>query len=418
MMAELDLIGEGLTNPNFFAAGKHYDAFATLRQKDPVHWTTGNSIKPYWSITRHTDCVTILRDPESFSSRLGGLMPLTAEEPTPEQKEKGGYGSIPTHTDPPRHLHIRRPFNKYFSQPSIAKLQPLVEECVQKIIAEIAPLGQCDLVQDVTAILPCRVICQMMGVPEADQPEIQYQVAAFLGAEDPEFQVKGNAAQTQMQALHTVFDYMFDLAMRRRTSPCNDFTSIVGTMEVDGEKLSERDVGWWCFSLVAAGLETTRDALAVGYRELINNPSQAEELRTNPELDNLAIDEIVRFSNPALHKFRVATRDMEFQGREIRKNDWIMAWIASANRDENVFDRPDEFIVSRKPNPHLGFGVGEHSCIGRHLARLEMTVMLRALLTTFPDMEVAGDCKWLISSKHTTLKSFPVRFTPLSRIAA
>lgn len=417
-MAGLDWIDEGLTDPHFFAAGRYYEAFATLRKEDPVHWTVGNAVKPYWSVTRHADCVAILRDPESFSSRLGGLMPLSAEEPTPDQIEKGGYGSIPTHTDPPRHLQIRRPFNKHFSQPSIAKLQPLVEDCVRKIVAEIAPLGQCDLVKDVTAILPCRIICQMMGVPEADQPEIQYQVAAFLGSEDPEFQVNGNAAQTQMQALRAVFDYMFELAMRRRSSPGDDFTSIVGTMEVDGEKMSERDVGWWCFSLVAAGLETTRDALAVGYLQLINNPAQAEELRTSPELDNLAIDEIVRYSNPALHKFRVAARDLEFQGRHIRKDDWVMAWIASANRDEEIFDRPDEFLISRKPNPHLGFGVGEHSCIGRHLARLEMAVMLRALLVNFPDMQLAGNCTWLVSSKHTTLKSLPVCFTPPSRIVA
>jgi cytochrome P450 len=411
-------IDRQLTDPAFFAAGGHHELFRRLRAEEPVRWTDGNAARPFWSVSRHADCVHILRDPHRFSSRLGGLMPLSAKEPDAQEQIVGGYGSIPTHTDPPRHMALRRPFNKFFSAPTLAPMLARVQKCVDTIMEEILPRGECDLVEDVAAQLPTRIACEMMGVPKEDQPRIRHHCAAFLGAQDPAYQIDGDALKTQQINMRALFDYMFELAMRRRGAPTDDFTSVIGNLEIDGEKLSERDVGWWCFSIVAAGLETTRDTVSVGMLELLNNPTEIARLRTEPELMNLGIDEIVRWVNPAMHKFRIATRDVEIGGKTIREGDWVVCWLVSANRDEAAFEDPYRFDVARKPNAHLGFGVGEHSCIGRHLARMEMQAMFTALLDLTPDMALAGPPEWLVSNKHTVIKRMPVRFTARPRMAA
>lgn len=407
-----DEIARQLTDPHFFASGDYHALFRRLRSEEPVRWTDGDAPRPFWSVTRHADCISILRDPATFSSRLGGLMPLSAEEPDEAALEAGGYGSIPTHTDPPRHLGIRRPFNKHFSAPTIAPMQPRVQKCVDAIMAEILPRGGCDLVADVSAQLPSRIVCEMMGVPDADRDRISYHCAAFLGAQDPIYQIDGDPLKTQRTNMRALFEYMFDLAMRRREAPTDDFTSVIGNMTIDGAPLSDRDVGWWCFSVVAAGLETTRDALSVGMLELLTNHAEANRLRDDPAIMNLAVDEIVRWVNPAMHKFRIATRDVEIGGKLIREGDWVVCWLVSANFDEEVFVEPYRFDAGRKPNPHLAFGVGEHSCIGRHLARMEMELMLEALLNRIPDMAIASEPEWLVSNKHTVLKRLPVRFAP------
>jgi cytochrome P450 len=212
-----------------------------------------------------------------------------------------------------------------------------------------------------------------------------------------------------MQALH---DYMFNLAKQRREQPGDDFTSIAGTLLVEGEKLDDRDLGWWCFSFVAAGLESTRNAMSVGLLELMRHPEQAHRLRVDHTLAPLAAEEIVRWVTPSRHKFRIATRDVELGDKMIRRGDWVMCWLVSANRDETVFERPDAFDIARKPNPHLAYGAGEHGCIGRYLAQLEIQTMICAVLDRLPDMQVAGPCDWVVSDNHTGLKHLPVQFTP------
>jgi cytochrome P450 len=411
-MAELPEIDNVLTSPAAFARLEHYEALRRLRAEDPVHWTVGNAVRPFWSVTRHADCVRILMDAETFSSDLGGIMPPTAVEPTPEERITYGFGSLPTHMDPPRHLQIRRPFNKHFAVPTIQRLQQSVEDAVEAILDNVTPRGECDLVEDVAAQLPVHLIFAMMGVPEEDKPRIRHYCMAFGGAQDPAYQVDGSEAKTIQVMVKSLFDYMFDLAMRRREEPRNDFTTVVGTLEVDGVKLSDRDVGWWCLSFVLAGLETTRNALSGGFFELMRRQDQAARLRADPALMPLAAEEIVRFVSPSKHKFRIATRDCEIGGQPIRKGDWVVGWLVSANRDEAVFSGPDAFDVGRNPNPHLAYSVGEHSCLGRHLARLEIRSMVPAVLARLPDMEVSGDLQWLASNNHTGLRKLPVRFTP------
>ncbi|WP_419826194.1 cytochrome P450 [Sphingomonas sp.] len=413
-MAGLDWVDvdDKLTTPSFFTAGQHHELFRQMRAAEPVHWTVGKSPRPYWSVTRHADCRRVLEDAATFSSEHGGIMPPTAHYPSPEQRYVMGYGSNPTMTDPPRHLMMRRPFNKHWAAPMIGRMRDKVAICVDAIMTEVAGRGECDLVEDVAAQLPARFVCELMGVPEPDRDDIRYYCAAFMGAQDPAYQIDGDEAKTQRIMLGKLFDYMLALALERRDAPRDDFTSIAARLEVEEEKLDDRDLGWWTFSFVAAGLETTRNALSVGLYELMRHRDQWDRLRANPSLAPLAAEEIVRWVNPSKYKWRVATADCALADKLVRKGDWVVCWLASANRDEEVFADPQMLDVARDPNPHLAFGAGEHSCIGRHLARLEMQTLLNAVIRLMPDMHVLEEPEWLVSTNHTAFKRLRVGYSP------
>ena len=404
-------LDDRICTPATFATEAVHGDFAQLRRDDPVHWTEGaNAPRPFWSITTHADCMTVLGDQHSFSSEFGGVMPLTADDPTPEQRHLLGFDSIPTFLDPPRHQKMRQPFNKHFAGPAIARLRPAVQAAVDAIIADVLPRGGCDFVDDIAGPLPAYLVCEMMGVPSRDRAQIRYYCAAFMGAQDPQYQVDGDELYTQRQNLAGIYNYIAELALSRRDKPADDFSSLVANMTVDGETFSDRDVGWWCFALVTAGLETTRSALAVGFLELFRDEEQTALLRADPALAPIAAEEFVRFTSPGRQKFRIATRDYELRGKQIRRGDWIGCWLSSANRDETVFDNPEKLLVSRSPNPHIGFGSGGHSCLGRHLARLEMQIMINALLARIPDLRQDGDPAWVESINASGLKSMPVKY--------
>ncbi|MFE2179224.1 cytochrome P450 [Streptomyces sp. NPDC059455] len=403
-------VDNNLTTPSFFSTGGHHEVFARLRAEDPVHWTEGNSARPFWSVTRYEDCTAVLEDAETFSSEHGGIMLETAEYPSAEEREPLGYGSNPTMTDPPRHLQIRRPFNKHWAAPSVGRLREQIQDCVDTIMAEVLPRGECDFVEDVAAQLPARLVSDIMGVPEEDRAKIRQYCGGFLSPHDPRYQIDGDSRLTLRTMMHNLHSYMFELALQRREDPRDDFTSVAAQLKVNGRPLDDRDLGWWTFSFVAAGLESTRNGLAVGVLELLKHPEQAERLRSNSSLVPTATEEILRWVTPSKYKWRIATRDCEIGGRAVRQGDWVVCWLVSANRDEEVFTRPDQLDVGRNPNPHLAFSVGEHSCIGRHLARLELQVALTATMQRMTNLRVAGPFEWQHSDNHTALVNLPVTF--------
>lgn len=411
-------IDSNLTSPAFFAGENYHSTFSILRKEDPVHWTKGNHEKGYWSITRYTDCVQVLENAALFSSGEGSHLPPTAVPLTERQRYDMGYGSIPTHTDPPRHMTFRRPFNRHFSVPAIQKLRQQCDIAADAILGSVGNRGECELVEDIAAQLPVAMVLQMMGIPKQDWSMVRHHCTTFMSSQDPEFQIEGDASKTKAQAQRAVFEYVTQLALDRRRAPTDDFTSLIGTMEIDGQLMSERDVGWWCFSLVAAGLESTRNALALGLLEFMRRPDQAQKWRDDPTLGASAVEEVLRWVTPSKHKLRVATEDTELGSKRIKKGDWLVVWLVSANRDEAVFERPNEFDIERSPNRHLSFGVGEHVCIGRYLARLEMELLMNKVLRLMPDMKQNGGIEYLSSDNSTGLKRLPVRFTPFATEAA
>ncbi|MET0885560.1 MAG: cytochrome P450 [Mycetocola sp.] len=411
--AEWEKIDSDLTTPEFFAGEAFHQTFKVMRREDPVHWTRGNYERGFWSLTRFDDIMALLTDAVLFSQRQGTHMPPGAREVDDEQFYARGLDSAIPFMDPPKHKRVRQPFNKHFSVPAVQRLRGETEEIVDDLLREIGPRGQADLVEDVAAQLPVRLFLRMMGVPEQDWAWVRSRTLAVLHAQDKEVAGDRLPEDVIVEASAEVQAYMDDLARVRRTNSTDDFTSIIANMMVDGEYLSERIVASMSRVIVAGGLETTRNAVAVGFRELILRPQQARLLKIDPSIAKAATEEVLRWVTPSKNRMRVAMADTEIGGRKIDKGDWVVGWAVSGNRDESVFgETADEFDITRWPNPHMAFGDGDHICLGRNIARLEIQVLLQKFFSKIEDVRIVEEPDWIVSDNTAGFKKLQVEFTP------
>jgi cytochrome P450 len=406
----MDLFGHQLTDPAFFANHDPHPLWKRMRAEDPVHWATGNLSKGFWSITKYDDAVRVLRDPVTFSSEALGMSMPTRDLENIDPKDLGS-GAMLLAMDPPRHNPMRKALSKNFLRSHVGQWEPRCRRVVKELIDRVAPLGQCDFVTDVAEQLPMLMILEMMDIPQADRPQLLRWAAMTVGNDDPEFQV-GSSLESRTQGNYAIYDYTGRLARERRGGAGDDLLTLMGNAVVMNERLSDRDLGFSGDMFVLAGIETTRTGLADGMLELLRSPEPRRELREHPELLPGAIEEILRWTSPVGHILRVATTDSEIRGRRIRGGDKVVVWVPSANRDEDTFDDPERFDIARKPNEHLAFGYGEHFCLGAHLARLELRIMVDELMRRLPDMELAGPVERMHSIQLFGPKHMPVRFTP------
>jgi cytochrome P450 len=408
-----------LTDPECFSRQDFHPVFKRLRAEDPIHWTQGRLKRGFWSITRYEDALTAYRDPLTFSSQRYSVgLPSNQEAEQMLTPEMRGCGQMLIGTDPPRHNTMRKRFNDAFLPRSVAQLESSGRVIVGDIIDAVAVRGECDFLVDVAARLPMAIICEMMDIPR-DQWESMFKWGNMvLGGEDPEYQVGGSAMGTAMEGGMHIFMLCSELAKYRREHPANDLLSVIATARLDGELLNDMEIGHNAVMFVLGGLETTRNAISGGVLELIRNPDQFQRLAENPSLMPTAIEEILRWTSPITHIMRTATRDFEWRGQQIRDDDWIVIWNPSANRDEEAFTDPYRFDIMRNPNYHLAFGQGEHFCIGSHLARLELRIMLEEVMRRMPDIRLAGEVERLTSFQVAGIKHMPVAFTPRKAAAA
>jgi cytochrome P450 len=408
-----------LTDPECFAKQDPHPVFKRLRAEDPIHWTTGRIQRGFWSITRYEDALTVYRDPTTFSSqRYSMALPSNPEAEQMLTPEMRGCGQMMIATDPPRHNVMRRQFNHGLLPRAVARLESSGRRIVSEVIDAVAERGQCDFVVDVAARLPMAMICEMMAIPHSDWESMFNWANMVIGAEDPEYQVGGSGNQTSMEGGMQIFMYCLNLAKYRRDNPGQDLLSAIGAAKLDGALLNDMEIGHNAVLFVLGGLETTRNALSGGVLELMRNPDQWQRLAHNPALMPTAIEEILRWTSPITHIMRTATRDFEWRGRKIRDDDWIAIWNPSANRDEEVFPDPHRFDITRTPNYHIAFGQGEHYCIGSHLARLELRLMLEEVMRRMPNLTLAGEIERLSSIQIAGIKHMPVKFTPGKTAAA
>jgi cholest-4-en-3-one 26-monooxygenase len=274
----------------------------------------------------------------------------------------------------------------------------------------VADKGECDFVADVAAQLPLEVICEMMGVPESDRGGVFDLSNRLIGFDDPDFQT--NEADGKIAAAE-MFTYAFHLAAKLKQRPGEDIVSQLLAAEVDGQRLGETEFASLFLLLSIAGNETTRTVTAWGMHSLIEHPEERERLRRDPSLLPCAVEEIVRYTPPVHYMRRTTTCDTEISGVRLPAGAKVALWYPSANRDEAVFSDPDRFDVGRRPNPHLSFGIGEHFCLGAHLARLELQEIFAALLRRIPEMELVSAPRRLRSNFVNGCKSMHVRYAPL-----
>ncbi|NQZ95638.1 MAG: cytochrome P450 [Myxococcales bacterium] len=391
-----------VSDPDVFESGFPHEIFRQLRREAPVYWHEGDyqGGRGYWIISRYETIKTISRQPMLFSSASGTSI-----------EDRGDSFVSMIGMDPPDHRRYRALVSGGFTPRQISDQEPHHREIVKSILDSVVDRGQCDFVVDVSAELPLRVIAELLGVPQSACHDIFDWSNRMIGSQDPEYVVSereaGNAAQE-------MFVFANGLAEDRLKNRRDDLMSTILHGEVDGSRLDTLEFDSFFLLLAVAGNETTRNLISHGLLLLLEHPEDLVRLREDPSLLPAAIEEMLRFKSPVYYMRRTATEDTELGDQRIRKGDKLMLYYPSANRDEDAFDRPDAFDIDRKNNHHLAFGVGEHFCVGTHLARLETRVMFEGILERMHDMELAGPIATLRSNLIDGIKHIPLKFTAAS----
>jgi len=315
--------------------------------------------------------------------------------------------------DPPQHTRQRAFVNRGFTPRMISQLENHIVVICRALLDEVQPdgrAGTADFVTDIAAPLPLQVICELVGAPVEDRDRIYELSNHLVGADDPEFQGPAGERLQHAAALE-IYGYAHELAGRRRAEPADDIVTKLLQPDENGEELTSHEFDVFFLMLTVAGNETTRHAASGGMLAFFEHPDQWQRLVRDPSLIGSAAEEMVRWASPVNLFRRTATRDLELGGQRIAEGDKVVVFYASANRDEKVFDRPGEFDIGRDPNPHIGFGGGgPHFCLGRHLAALELRVLLRALVERMPGLELDGEAARLRSNFVNGIKHLPVRW--------
>jgi len=379
-----------LMNPATYADGVPFDQLKELRSACPVSQQrdTDNDMD-YWAITRREDVDFISKNPKIFSSRERLAL---LEEFDGDLLELQRSQII--HMDPPDHIKHRRIVRNAFTAKAVDSLEPFIREKIVDVIDRVIDRGECEFVSEISAEIPLYVICELMGIPHEDRKIFGKHVDTMLGGMDPTTGIDNDA---QTAAMMAIFEQGNKLAQQHKDNPQDNLIAKLIDGTIDGEGLSEMEFVTFFLLLIVGGIETTRTSTSHGMRLLIEHPEQYQMLVDNPELVPGAIEEILRFNPAFMHMRRTAMEDVEVNGMQIKKGDKIVLMYESANHDESIFgDDADVFDVTRAErmpdlrNEHRTFGIGQHFCLGSHLARKEMGIVLEEIVKRIRDPKFVG----------------------------
>lgn len=390
-----------LADPHLYSHGDPYAMWRWLREHDPVYWHPPAELPGFWALTKYDDVRAVYRDPAAFSSAGGILL-----RPENYGDDPGGGRTLAL-TDPPRHRQLRALVDDWFSPRSVRVLEAEMREVARDVIMQALERGACDFVVDIAARIPLFVICSMMGVPKNEWEPLFALTSEAFGT--------GEALQQRLAHLE-ILQYFENLAKVRAKSPADDLVSVLATAEIDGRKLTPDEILLNCDNLLVGGTENTRIAASGGMLAFIQHPDQWQALSGEPALLHSAVEEVLRWTSTATHIMRTTTRPVTLRGRRIEAGERITVWNPSANRDEDVFDDADRFIVDRKPNRHIALGTGEHFCLGGTLGRAELRLVYEELLRNTERVELDGTPVMLSSIIVNGPEHLPVRLVPLSGV--
>jgi cytochrome P450 len=405
-----------LTDLDRFVDGFPDDVFAWLRREAPVWWHPPTDHTPngvgFWVVSSHAHILEVVSDAAAFSS--AGAPDADGGGTLIEDLPFGfAAGVLLNIMDDPRHQRIRRLVTPAVAPRALALLEGELRSRTAVILDAVADRGGCDFLLDVAVELPLQATAMLMGIPHEDRHDLMAWSGASLTYDDRELGATNAAVQ---EASASMAAYGSALVARKKAFGGDDILATVSgaTIEADDgtmAPLSDLELLMFFNLLIAAGSETTRNAIALGLAALIDHPDQWALLQSDPSLVPGAVEEILRWSSATLYNRRTATHDVEVAGRPIKAGDKVTLWWASANRDEGVFDQPFRFDIRRTPNPHLAFGYRSHFCLGANLARMEVRIMLEELLGRFEGFRRDGPLERFRTNKHAGVKHMPVTFT-------
>jgi cytochrome P450 len=404
-----------LLDHDLFADHEPWELFDLLLRDAPVYRHREPDGDGFWVVTRYDDVLAVVRDPKTFSSELGGAATI---EDLPDDVLEARRNFL--EFDPPKHGRYRRLISTSFTPGAVGRYEEWLRGLISDLLDRVPDGETFDLVHELAAPIPIRVLARLLGLPEEQLPRLIELGDRLLVDTDPE--IVGDAAYhgERPEDRYKPFGSPWadelcalgrDHYAERRAQPRDDVLTRIATAELDGCPLSERDLDNTFALLIVAGNETTRQALALGTLALAQNPDEFARLRGDRELVPSAVEEILRYSSPVWFFRRTATVDTQLRGVDIAAGDRVTVWFAAANRDPEHYPDPHRFDVSRNPTDTLTFGRGgPHHCLGAHLARLELRVYLEELMQRVSSVELTGEPRRHRSNFTNGLTRLPVRF--------
>jgi cholest-4-en-3-one 26-monooxygenase len=396
-------------DPDVNLVGLPVAELAHLRESEPIHWVDvpdgcgGFEDNGYWLLTKHTDVKEVSRRSDIFSSWQNGAIPTWPKEMTRENVEL--QRNVMLNMDAPHHTRLRKIISRGFTPRAIGRLEDELAQRAQNIAQTAAAAGSGDFVEQVSCELPLQAIAGLLGVPQEDRDKLFRWSNEMTGGEDPEY-ADVDPAQSSMELIM----YAMAMADERGKNPTDDIVTTLIQADIDGEKLSDDEFGFFVIMLAVAGNETTRNSITHGMIAFANNPDQWELYKK--ERPSTAADEIVRWATPVTAFQRTANEDTELGGVQIKKGQRLVMSYRSANFDDEVFDDPYSFNILRDPNPHVGFGgTGAHYCIGANLARMTINLIFNAVADHMPDLKPISTPERLRSGWLNGIKHWRVDYT-------
>ncbi len=395
--------------------GVPHDLWTRLRAESPVHYCEPEGFVPFWAITRHADICEISKQPEIFSSASGiAMIDKAQDEVIREQNQGLGAMRVLIEMDPPEHRSYRSITSPVFTPRAVKALDETIQKSAREVVDRLAGEtgeGECDFANDVAAAHPLRILSTMLGVPRESEPDILRLTNELFASDDPDLQREGESQRESLAALGLELYQLFDKIIQdRRANPRDDLASLLANAKIDGKPMEMMETLGYYLITFTAGHDTTKNSLVGGMHAFLEHPEQFEKLKRDPGLLDSAVEEIVRWTSPVSHMKRRVLHDYELGGRKLRAGDWLVMFYASANRDEEVFEAPFEFRIDRSPNRHLGFGIGEHFCLGANLARRSQRALLAELARRMEWAELAGPPEQIHSAFVVGLKKLPMRY--------
>lgn len=386
-----------VTDPSAYADGRIFGAYKWLRQNDPFARINAEGYDPFRLVTRHADIMEISRQNALFHNAPQPI--LFNRQQMAESREMNGGSDEPVvksliHMDPPEHQRFRLLTQAWFQPKNLKGLEESIRALARSAVDRMAATGgACDFVNEIALHYPLHVIMSILGVPEQDEPMMLKLTQEMFGSSDPDLNpaLRGEGPRVDMTAAMQMIQYFTALTEERRKNPTDDLASVIANARINGEPIADLSTMGYYFIIATAGHDTTSSSTAGALWALAENPEEFRKVKAQPELIPQMVEEAIRWISPVKHFMRTVTEDTEVGGETLQQGEWLMLCYASGNRDETVFEDPDNFRIGRKPAQNIAFGYGGHLCLGQHLARMEMRLLFEELLPRLDWVELDGD---------------------------
>ena len=423
MSAAAAATADQIVNPEVYADPKALDeAFARLRAEDPLAWCEPEAFRPFWAVTKHADIMEVSRQNKLFTNGEREMLSYAQAE---EQvyARTGGPHLLKTlvQLDDPMHYKLRHLTQDWFMPHKVKARADGVKKIAKEFVDRMEDMGgECDFQRDIALYYPLRVIMQILGVPESDEPMMLKLTQEIFGAQDPDLMREKDLANegdaekglaSINQTLAEFFMYFTNITADRRANPKDDVSTVIANGMVDDEPIGQLEAMSYYIIVAAAGHDTTSASTGGGVLGMLQNPEQLKKMMDDPAgVSRTAVDEAIRWTTPVKHFMRTAQDDYELRGKKILAGESLLLCYPSGNRDEDIFEDPFKFRVDRSPNKLISFGHGGHMCLGMHLARLEMQAIYEELFSRIKSIELAGDPSYIRANFVGGPKSIPVRY--------